>query len=250
MPVVSTITPQQADFLTALKSFLVDVTALPAAQVIAGLGNRVPEPATPTFVVMTPLLFERQGKALDTTLDVKFTGSISGTVLTVSAITHGTILVNAILFGVNVLVGTQITAQLTGPAGGVGTYSVNLSQSLASQILASGTVSVLRVYALAIQLDFHSADFSSCSLAQTVATLFKDDYAVTFFSALPAPQNIVLPLWCEDAKMVPFVNAEQQWEWRWVLDVNLEARNVVTVPQQYADAVKVARIAADEFFPP
>ena len=68
-----------------------------------------------------------------------FTGSISGTTLTVTAITNGTIAINQSLFGVDVDQATVITALGTG-TGGVGTYTINLSQTVASEQMNSATV--------------------------------------------------------------------------------------------------------------
>ena len=68
-----------------------------------------------------------------------FTGSISGTTLTVTAITNGTIAINQALFGVNVTQSTVITALGTG-TGGVGTYTINQSQTVASTQMNSATV--------------------------------------------------------------------------------------------------------------
>ena len=68
-----------------------------------------------------------------------FTGSISGTTLTVTAVSSGTIGINQSLSGVGVTSETIITALGTG-TGGVGTYTVNLSQTLASNPLNSSTV--------------------------------------------------------------------------------------------------------------
>ena len=61
-----------------------------------------------------------------------FTGSISGTTLTVTAITSGTLLQGQILTGIGVTNLTQILNQLTGVSGGIGTYTVNISQSVSS----------------------------------------------------------------------------------------------------------------------
>ena len=69
-----------------------------------------------------------------------FTGSISGTTLTVTAVTQGTIGANQALFGLNVTNQTVITGQLTGTTGGIGTYSVNLSQTVASTLMNSADV--------------------------------------------------------------------------------------------------------------
>jgi hypothetical protein len=67
--------------------------------------------------------------------NIKITASISGQVMTVSAITYGNPRTGATVYGPGVATGTQITGQLTGPVGGIGTYSVNISQSVASQTL-------------------------------------------------------------------------------------------------------------------
>ena len=68
-----------------------------------------------------------------------FTGSISGTTLTVTAITNGTIAAGQSLFGVGVTSETVITALGTG-TGGIGTYTINLSQTVTSRQMNSTTV--------------------------------------------------------------------------------------------------------------
>ncbi len=72
---------------------------------------------------------------------VTFTGSISGTTLTVSAISSGTLAVGQLVTGTTVSasppgsLATYITAQLTGPTGGVGTYTVSVSQTVTSRTM-------------------------------------------------------------------------------------------------------------------
>ena len=68
-----------------------------------------------------------------------FTGSISGTTLTVTAITNGTIGIGQSLFGLNVTPETVITALGTG-SGGVGTYTLNISQTVSSEVMNSTAV--------------------------------------------------------------------------------------------------------------
>lgn len=72
-------------------------------------------------------------------------GSISGTVLTVSAVTSGTLVVGQTIFGTNIAADTVITSFGTG-SGGVGTYNVNNSQTVASTII--NAVGLLRNVAL------------------------------------------------------------------------------------------------------
>ncbi len=61
-----------------------------------------------------------------------FTGSIATTTLTVSAISAGTIYPSMQISGTGVTAGTRIVAQLTGTAGGTGTYTVSASQTVSS----------------------------------------------------------------------------------------------------------------------
>jgi len=68
---------------------------------------------------------------INTVTSAVFTGSTSGTTLTVSSINSGTIAVGQHFFAVGALQETVITALGTG-TGGVGTYTLGLSQSIAS----------------------------------------------------------------------------------------------------------------------
>ena len=76
---------------------------------------------------------------ISTPASAVFTGSISGTTLTVTAMTSGTITTGQALFGVNINQTTIITALGTG-TGGVGTYTINISQTVASEQMNSATV--------------------------------------------------------------------------------------------------------------
>ena len=68
-----------------------------------------------------------------------FTGSTSGTTLTVTSVSSGTIAINQSLYGIRILPETVITALGTG-TGGTGTYTINRSQTVASGSLSSATV--------------------------------------------------------------------------------------------------------------
>lgn len=63
--------------------------------------------------------------------DTSFTGSISGTTLTVSAVTVGSVQVGEIISGTGVTAGTTVT-QFGSGTGGVGTYNVSASQTVSS----------------------------------------------------------------------------------------------------------------------
>lgn len=70
------------------------------------------------------------------------TASIAGTVLTVSAVASGTLQQGQALADLTaaLLPGTAITGQLTGTPGGVGTYSVNQSQTVGSEAMTTALV--------------------------------------------------------------------------------------------------------------
>lgn len=94
---------------------------------------------------------------------VSFTGSISGTTLTVTAVVSGTIEVGDLITGTGVSAGppgslaTYITALGTG-TGGVGTYTVNISQTVSSRSMSSisgtgwGSASVTTVSSTRLRL--------------------------------------------------------------------------------------------------
>lgn len=80
---------------------------------------------------------------------VEFTGSISGTTLTVTAVSSGVFTVGTVLSATGIIEGTKITGFLTG-TGGTGTYTVSSSQTLTSRTMtgnATQTISVPISYA-------------------------------------------------------------------------------------------------------
>jgi hypothetical protein len=77
------------------------------------------------------LLAHAQTDGWAITGETSFTGSISTTTLTVSAITVGSIQIGEVITGAGVTAGTTVTAFGTG-TGGVGTYTVSVSQTVAS----------------------------------------------------------------------------------------------------------------------
>lgn len=71
------------------------------------------------------------GSTLERGVGAQVTAAISGTTMTVSAVTFGTVEVGQEVVGFGVTAGTYITALGTG-SGGAGTYTVNNSQTVAS----------------------------------------------------------------------------------------------------------------------
>jgi len=67
------------------------------------------------------------------------TGSISGTTLTVTAVSGGLITPDSVITGTGVTAGTKIVAQLTGTFGSTGTYTVSASQTVSSTTISSSS---------------------------------------------------------------------------------------------------------------
>lgn len=76
------------------------------------------------------------------------TASVSETTMTVTAVGSGTIVAGATISGTNVVSGTTVVSQLTGTTGGIGTYAVSVTQTVASTTV-SGTYGTLTVSAVA-----------------------------------------------------------------------------------------------------
>lgn len=250
-----TIAGTQNDVQIALRKFLLAV--LPAGyDVMIAIQNRVPEPQSPNFVVMSPVRFTRLRTNIDTAADVRFTGAIApavspatGGVMTVTAVDFGVIRVGAIVFGVDVEDGTEVLSQVSGPAGEAGIYMVSQSQTIASETLSTGQKEIEQGAEVVVQCDFHTADNTAADAAQMVATLFRDEYGVQLF-ADQEPNAGVVPLFADDPRYMPFWNDQQQAEWRWVVDAHMQINQVVVVPQQYTDAVNVILYSVDVLEPP
>ncbi len=95
---------------------------------------------------------------------------------------------------------------------------------------------------VAIQMDFYGP--SSGDWAATISTLFRDDYGVQALAPTCAP------LYADDARMIPLINAEDQYEQRWSLDARLQYNPVVTVSAAFADATSITPISVTEAYPP
>lgn len=66
-----------------------------------------------------------------------FNTDTAGGVMTVTAVGSGTLYPGATISGTNVVSGTTIVRQLTGTAGGVGTYEVSINQTVASTTISA-----------------------------------------------------------------------------------------------------------------
>jgi hypothetical protein len=94
---------------------------------------------------------------------------------------------------------------------------------------------------LAVQIDCYGRH--SGTWAAIISTLFQDTYGCNALA--PNCQ----PLYCNEARMIPLVDEELQYEERWSLDAHVQFNPVVTVPQQYADGLELTLKDVNVEFP-
>lgn len=241
----SAVSVTETQILTAVRSYLLSI--LPSTvEVIRAQVNRV-SPPQGSFVEMTPFLRKRLATNEDGNADVAFVGSIAGTVLTVTQVLAGTISIGQSLTGTGIASGTTITALGTG-TGGLGTYTVQPSQTVASTTIQAGSIDSLMRTLSAIQLDIYGAD--SADNAQIISTLWRSASAVSFFANPTNAAFEIAPLYTSDGRQMPFITGQQQYQQRWTMDINFQINPVVATPMQFADVLTVDLINVDAAYPP
>jgi hypothetical protein len=92
-----------------------------------------------------------------------------------------------------------------------------------------------------VQLDFYGP--LAGDWAVMVSTAFRSSYG---FEAL-APN--CAPLYIDVVPMAPLIDAEAQWEQRWVATAVLQYNPVTTLPLQFANELVINLIDVDEVYP-
>src|SRR5271166_4934521 len=210
-----------------------------------GSNVRMPEPAFGDFIVMSSLRRIRLETNETTFSDNICIGSISGTTLAVTVVSRGVLAPGQLLTDYNypsgnITANTTIVSQLTGTTtGGVGTYQVSISQTLASETLYAGTRADLVGTEWTVQLDVHGPN--SLNNVNVIDTLFRSEVGANFFSGTGFG---IAPLYVDTAGQMPFENAEKEVEYRWVMEAHLEILPIVTSPQQSTSTVHIDTIEA------
>lgn len=255
------LSPTEFEIFTAINKFLTPLLfptqrgasgpVTFAAPVLKGQVNRVPPAKEQDYVIMWPVINRRMAFNQDLYLDCVFTADIAGTLMTVSAVNSdfsGLILPGYGVFGVSVAADTSVVAQITGsPAGGVGTYTVTPSQTVASRKMAAGTQTLLQNVELSVQLDVHGP--RAMDNANVISTVFLDSEASRRFDEMDPPVNM-RPLYADEPRQLAFLNDSQQYENRYSIDAHFQVNQALTVPQQFADQLAVTAINVDVTYPP
>jgi len=238
----ATVSLTEAQVREALRAFILGI--LPAGvEVVRSQDNRVPMPFGADFVVMTPLGRSRLSTNVTSYQDNEVVGSIAGTTLTVTAVAYGALSVGLVLIdkAETVQPGTVITGQLSGSAGGTGTYSVSPSQTVAATTLYAGSRDDLVPLEYRAQLDVYGP--SAFQHATAIETLFRSDRGIERMQALGFE---VTPLYSGEVRQAPFIDAEREYEDRWILEVAAQLNPIVGTWQQFAEELEVdVRLPAD-----
>lgn len=121
-----------------------------------------------------------------------FTGSISNNVLTVSSITSGAIALGMTISGTGITAGTKITGFLTGAGGNVnelGTYQLNVSQSVASSTINAYYQRPLSINSAFVRINTSQSGVPILNggLDYPVAILNVEDYEMIGLKTLNGP---------------------------------------------------------------
>ena len=231
--------PSHTQIQTALRSALVQIMPF-GMLIVQGQDNDVAQPKG-DFIVMTVIRRERISTNIDTYQDCKFTGSVNGTIVTVGPIAFGTPTVGNLLFGTGAAQNPVIMA-----VNANGTLTLSAPATTATRTLSCGVKSIQQSTRVVFQLDIHSPDMGRASdYAQAISTVMRDDTGAMLLQASGLP---VTPLYADDPKQIPFMNKESQFENRYVVECHLQADQVITPPQEFADRVDVDRLPVDLFY--
>jgi hypothetical protein len=136
------------------------------------------------------------------------TGSIAGDVLTVTAVGSGTVVAGGTLSGTGVASGTKVLSQLTGTAGGAGTYRVSIANQTVASTTVSGTYGILTVgtvtvgnFAVGQQITGGTKTLTQAltGTGGSGSTFVVDDNAVVSSTTIATTSNVETKFYCRSA---------------------------------------------------
>ena len=125
-------------------------------------------------------------------INSSFTGSISGSVLTITAIASGAINVGQTLSGTGITAGTKIVGMLTGAGNNVneaGTYTVNISQTVSSTTITGYYQRPLSIDSAFVRINTNSngIPINNGGLDYPIAVLAVEEYEMIGLKTLNGP---------------------------------------------------------------
>ena len=139
------------------------------------------------------------------------TGSISNDILTVASVGSGTVYPGSTISGSNIASGTQVASQISGTAGGAGTYYVSIPGQTAASTTVSGTYGLLTVGTLTTTPAFQVGDFLNATgsvvagtqitanvtgSGGTGGTMVVNNNTVVSSQTIAATSNVETPWYC------------------------------------------------------
>lgn len=96
-----------------------------------------------------------------------------------------------------------------------------------------------------VQLDVHGP--ASADNIHIISTLWRDEYSTLYFDRGPID---IQALYASEPRQAPFINAEDQYEYRWTIDLSMQINPLVIVPQDFGDVLDVGIVSVDVVYPP
>jgi hypothetical protein len=121
----------------------------------------------------------------------------------------------------------------------------NIALSTNVTTLTGASTSIKRSSQFTIQIDCYGA--GAGDRATAIAILLRSQYGC---DQLAASGFDIQPLYAGDARQMPIVDGEAQYELRYSFDAVLQFNPVLTTPQDSATALRVGVFDVDRTFPP
>ncbi len=96
-----------------------------------------------------------------------------------------------------------------------------------------------------VQIDIHGPNGADNSTI--IEALFRSGYGCDAFAA---SGFAIQPLYVDEAKQIPFIDGEQQYEDRWTFNAHMQANPVITRSQDFANQAIIDVINVDATYPP
>lgn len=123
--------------------------------------------------------------------------------------------------------------------------SLPLSTTVQTYDRQSGSSLFERDTQFSVQIDCYGS--GALDRATALSTLLRSDYACQAFSASGFDMQ---PLYAGEPRQLQFVTGESQYMERWAFDAVMQMNPVVSVPQDFANALEVGLIDVDVKYPP
>jgi hypothetical protein len=238
-----TLSLSDSSIAIALRAFLQSV--LPdGIEVVQAQVNRVPPPPAANFVYFTPVTRARLSTNRDSYAEAIVQGSITGTVMTVTATLDGSMEPGCALAGDGIAPLSSIVAIIDGTPGAE-TWRITPSQTVAPGLIFAGSAKLLQPTELTYQVEAYGP--ASADMIQIISTVWRDEFACV---GLDLYGQGMQPLYASVPRQMPFWSGEMQTINRWMIDLALQANPVVRVPQQFAGVATVGLVEVDTTYPP